>query len=91
MKSIVLYDAPLSRIAGAKILVLWVTFALLPFHLSAQVDAVALVAVHVRRSTFCTRSRIQPMTGTAIELPSALYLGPSGQLSAVLLRHGICE
>src|SRR5699024_9258694 len=33
---------------------------------------------------------IQRITGTAIELPSALYLCPSGQSLAGWLRQGIC-
>lgn len=33
-------------------------------------------------------SNIHFMTGTAIELPIALYLGPSGQSSAGLPRYG---
>ena len=37
----------------------------------------------------CIRRAIQAATGTAHELPSARYLGPSGHSLAGLLRHGI--
>jgi len=52
--------------------------------------AVAFRACDHSASTMLIRSPIQRMTGTAIELPMLLYRGPSGQLSAGLLRHGIC-
>src|SRR6056300_1672877 len=37
----------------------------------------------------CILSPIHFITGTAIELPIALYLGPSGHLSAVFPLNGI--
>ena len=37
------------------------------------------------------RSPIQRMTGTAIELPQAAYLSPSGQSSSGLPRQGILD
>lgn len=58
---------------------------------------VGMVAVHLETFpadfhnllTSFIRSPIQRITGTAIEFPSALYLGPSGHLSAGFLRYGI--
>ena len=60
-----------------------------------QRDCDVLIAVAFRAcdhsaSTILIRSPIHRITGTAIELPIALYRGPSGQLSASLLRQGIC-
>jgi hypothetical protein len=40
-------------------------------------------------STWAMRSPIQRMTGTAIELPKALYLGPSGAFVLPRDRSGL--
>lgn len=48
-----------------------------------------LFLIHFNFSTSLILSPIQRITGTAIEFPKALYLGPSGQSSADLFLQGI--
>ena len=48
-----------------------------------------LLLNHFSFSTSLILSPIQRITGTAIEFPKALYLGPSGQSSADLFLQGI--